>query len=84
MDELDAIARTSKDGGEELSQQMVAALLALIDGVYKNHQILVITATKRPESIDPALRRPRQLDREFEIDVPSPSQRFEILKAILH
>ena len=81
IDELDVIAWTR---GEELSQHMVAALLALIDGVNKNHQILVITATNRPESIDPALRWPRQLDREFEINVPSPSQRFEILKAILH
>ena len=63
---------------------MVAALLALIDGVNKNHQIFVIKATNCPESIDPALRRPGQLDREFEIDVPSPSQRFEILKAVLH
>lgn len=84
IDELDAIAPTRKDGGEELSQRMVAALLALIDGVNKNHQILVIAATNRPESIDPALRRPGRLDREFEIGVPSPSQRFEILQAILH
>lgn len=84
IDELDAIAPTRKDGGEELSQRMVAALLALIDGVNKNHRILVIAATNRPESIDPALRRPGRLDREFEIGVPSPSQRFEILQAILH
>ena len=58
MDELDAIAPTRKDGGEDLSQRMVAALLALIDGVNKNHRILVIAATKCHESVDPALRPP--------------------------
>ncbi|KAH9311946.1 hypothetical protein KI387_026981 [Taxus chinensis] len=83
IDELDAIAPTRKDGSEDLSQRMVAALLALIDGVNKNHRILVIAATNRPESIDPALRRPGRLDREFEIGVPSPRQRLEILLAIL-
>ena len=56
IDELDAIAPTRKDGGEDLSQRMVATLLALIDGVNKNHRILVIAATNHPESIDPTLR----------------------------
>ncbi|GLJ08512.1 hypothetical protein SUGI_0090240 [Cryptomeria japonica] len=83
IDELDAIAPARKDGSEDLSQRMVAALLALIDGVDKNHRILVIAATNRPECIDPALRRPGRLDREFEIGVPSPRQRIEIFEAIL-
>eukprot|EP01018_Ginkgo_biloba_P016819 Gb_01408 [translate_table: standard] len=83
IDELDAIAPARKDGSEELSQRMVAALLALIDGVNNHHRVLVIAATNRPESIDPALRRPGRLDREIEIGVPSPMQRLEILQVLL-
>ncbi|KAL4182495.1 hypothetical protein AMTRI_Chr11g150400 [Amborella trichopoda] len=83
IDELDAIAPARKDGSEELSQRMVAALLNLMDGTSRNDGILVIAATNRPDSIDPALRRPGRFDREIEIGVPSPGQRFEILQKIL-
>ncbi|GAA0186000.1 primary active transporter [Lithospermum erythrorhizon] len=81
IDELDAIAPARKDGGEELSQRMVATLLNVMDGISKTDGVLVIAATNRPDSIEPALRRPGRLDREIEIGVPSPKQRFEILNA---
>ncbi|KAH9675243.1 calmodulin-interacting protein 111 [Citrus sinensis] len=83
IDELDAIAPARKDGGEELSQRMVATLLNLMDGVCRTDGVLVIAATNRPDSIEPALRRPGRLDREIEIVVPSPAQRLEILHALL-
>ncbi|KAL0404778.1 UNVERIFIED_CONTAM: Calmodulin-interacting protein [Sesamum radiatum] len=83
IDELDAIAPARKDGGDELSQRMVATLLNLMDGTSKTDGILVIAATNRPDSIEPALRRPGRLDREIEIGVPSPRQRHEILLALL-
>ncbi|KAK3228778.1 hypothetical protein Dsin_000659 [Dipteronia sinensis] len=55
VDELDAIAPARKDGGEELSQRMVATLLNLIDGISRVEGLLVIAATNRPDSIEPAL-----------------------------
>ncbi|KAK9282491.1 hypothetical protein L1049_005410 [Liquidambar formosana] len=83
IDELDAIAPARKDGGEELSQRLVATLLNLMDGISRTDGILVIAATNRPDSIEPALRRPGRLDREIEIGVPSPKQRLDILVTLL-
>ncbi|KAL6337620.1 hypothetical protein AAG906_037213 [Vitis piasezkii] len=83
IDELDAIAPARKDGGEELSHRIVATLLNLMDGISRTDGILVIAATNRPDSIEPALRRPGRLDREMEIGVPSPGQRYDILLTLL-
>ncbi|CBI32813.3 unnamed protein product, partial [Vitis vinifera] len=83
IDELDAIAPARKDGGEELSHRIVATLLNLMDGISRTDGILVIAATNRPDSIEPALRRPGRLDREMEIGVPSPGQRYDILLNLL-
>lgn len=66
---MDAIAPTRKDGGEELSLRMVATLLKLMDEIKRDENILVIAATNRPDSIDPAMRRPGRLDRELEIGI---------------
>ncbi|GMP86018.1 hypothetical protein CsSME_00038972 [Camellia sinensis var. sinensis] len=83
IDELDAIAPARRDGGEEMSQRMVATLLNLMDGISRTDGLLVIAATNRPDSIEPALRRPGRLDREIEIGVPSPKQRYDILLVLL-
>ncbi|KAM3288903.1 calmodulin-interacting protein [Capsicum chacoense] len=83
IDELDAIAPARKDVGEELSQRMVATLLNLMDGIRRADGVLVIAATNRPDSVEPALRRPGRLDREIEIGVPSARQRYEILHTVL-
>ncbi|KZV47567.1 calmodulin-interacting protein 111-like [Dorcoceras hygrometricum] len=83
IDELDAIAPARKDGGDQVSQRVVATLLNLMDGMSRTDGILVVAATNRPDSIEPALRRPGRLDREIEIGVPSPRQRYEILLALL-
>ncbi|KAF2291023.1 hypothetical protein GH714_018653 [Hevea brasiliensis] len=83
IDDLDAIASSRKDGGEELSLRMVAALLNLMDGISRTDGLLVIAATNRPDSVEPALRRPGRLDREIEIGVPSPKQRLDILNTLL-
>ncbi|KAI4300919.1 hypothetical protein L6164_034245 [Bauhinia variegata] len=83
IDELDAIAPARKDGGEELSQRMVATLLNLMDGISRTEGLLVIAATNRPDNIEPALRRPGRFDREIEIGVPSPNQRLDILRTLL-
>ncbi|XP_021863997.2 calmodulin-interacting protein 111 isoform X1 [Spinacia oleracea] len=83
IDELDAIAPARKEGGEELSQRMVATLLNLMDGISRTNGLFVIAATNRLECIEPALRRPGRLDREIEIGVPSPDQRLDILTTLL-
>ncbi|KAG2258303.1 hypothetical protein Bca4012_021575 [Brassica carinata] len=83
IDDLDAIAPAREEGGEELSQRMVATLLNLMDGISRSDGVVVVAATNRPNSIEPALRRPGRLDREIEIGVPSSAQRFEILQTIL-
>ncbi|KAL6606584.1 hypothetical protein ACP70R_042237 [Stipagrostis hirtigluma subsp. patula] len=83
IDELDAIAPARKDGGEELSLRMVATLLKMMDEIGPNDRVLLIAATNRPDSIDPALRRPGRLDKEIEIGVPSPGQRLDILQHLL-
>ncbi|KAJ8570312.1 hypothetical protein K7X08_037284 [Anisodus acutangulus] len=83
IDELDAIAPARKDAGEELSQRMVGTLLNLMDGIRRADGVLVIAATNRPDSVEPALRRPGRFDREIEIGVPSARQRYEILHTLL-
>lgn len=69
IDELDAIAPARKDGGDELSQRMVATLLNLMDGVSRTDGVLIIAATNRLDSIEPALRRPGRFEREIEIGI---------------
>ncbi|KAK9664452.1 hypothetical protein RND81_14G042900 [Saponaria officinalis] len=83
IDELDAIAPARKEGGDELSQRLVATLLNLMDGMSRLEGLLIIAATNRVECIEPALRRPGRLDREIELGVPSPDQRFDILTTVL-
>ncbi|KAL2320617.1 hypothetical protein Fmac_029586 [Flemingia macrophylla] len=83
IDELDAIAPARKDGGEELSQRLVATLLNLMDGISRTEGLFVIAATNRPDHIEPALRRPGRFDKEIEIGVPSPKQRSDILFTLL-
>lgn len=66
IDEVDAIAPERKDGSEQLAQRMVGALLKLMDEG-GNKRVLVIACTNRPDTIDPALRRPGRFDKEVEI-----------------
>jgi transitional endoplasmic reticulum ATPase len=62
------------------SAGVVAQLLTLMDGMDKRLDIIVIGATNRPNSIDPALRRPGRFEREIRIEPPSEKYRAEILK----
>lgn len=64
---MDVIAPARRDGGEDLSLRMVGTLLVLLDEINKNDRVLIIAATNRPDSIDPALRRLGRLEREIEI-----------------
>lgn len=80
MDELDAIAPKREEVTGEVERRMVSQLLTLLDGLKARGHVIVVGATNRINSIDPALRRPGRFDREIEIGVPSRGGRKEILQ----
>jgi transitional endoplasmic reticulum ATPase len=79
IDEIDAIAPKREEAFGDVEKRVVAQLLALMDGMSDRGNVIVLGATNRPESIDPALRRPGRFDREIEIGVPNAEGRDEIL-----
>ncbi len=79
LDEIDAIAPKREEVFGDVEKRVVAQLLALMDGLSERGDVIVIGATNRPDSIDPALRRPGRFDREVEIAVPNHKDRQEIL-----
>ena len=78
FDEIDAVAPKREDGGD-MESRVVGQLLSLLDGLESRGEVVVIGATNRVDTIDPALRRPGRFDREVEIGVPDASGRAEIL-----
>ncbi|HHO57374.1 MAG TPA: AAA family ATPase, partial [Thermoplasmatales archaeon] len=80
IDEIDAIAPKREEVHGEVERRVVSQLLTLLDGLKGRGKIIVIGATNRPDSLDPALRRPGRLDREIEIGVPDRKGRKEILQ----
>ena len=80
IDELDAIAPKREETNGEVERRTVAQLLTLMDGLKSRGQVVVIGATNRPDSLDPALRRPGRFDREIEIGVPDKDERKEVLE----
>jgi transitional endoplasmic reticulum ATPase len=80
IDEIDAIAPKREEAFGDVEKRVVAQLLALMDGMSDRGQVIVLGATNRSESLDPALRRPGRFDREIEIGVPNAEGRLEILQ----
>jgi len=80
IDEVDAIAPKRSEVTGEVERRVVAQLLALMDGLESRGQVVVIAATNRVNSIDPALRRGGRFDREIEIGVPDSKGRNDILQ----
>ena len=80
IDEIDAIAPKREEVQGEVERRVVSQLLTLMDGLKNRGRVVVIGATNRINSIDPALRRPGRFDREVEISVPDKSGRLNILK----
>ena len=78
IDELDSIAG-ARDDEADMENRLVAQLLTLLDGLEDRGQVVVIGATNRVDSIDPALRRGGRFDREIEIGAPGEAGRREIL-----
>jgi len=80
IDEIDAIAPKREETRGEVERRVVAQLLTMMDGLKARKNVVVIAATNRPNSVDPALRRPGRFDREISIRVPDKKGRLEVLK----
>ena len=80
IDEIDSIAPKRDKVSGEVEKRIVSQLLTLMDGIKSRGQVIVIAATNRPNTIDPALRRFGRFDREIDIGVPDEVGRIEILR----
>lgn len=78
IDEIDAVC-PKRDDATEAERRMVAAFLTAVDGVSGDASVVVLGATNRPDSIDPAMRRAGRLEREIEVGVPNTEERAAIL-----
>ena len=79
VDEIDSIAPKREEVTGEVERRVVSQMLSLMDGLEARGKVIVISATNRPNAIDPALRRPGRFDREIEIKVPDKKGRTDIL-----
>ena len=79
IDEIDSIAPKREEVSGEVERRVVSQMLSNMDGLKARGKVIVIAATNRPNSIDPALRRPGRFDREIEIKVPDKKGRRSIL-----
>jgi transitional endoplasmic reticulum ATPase len=80
IDEIDSIAPKREKTNGEVEKRIVSQLLTLMDGLKGRSNTVVIGATNRPNSIDPALRRFGRFDREIDIGVPDEIGRLEIFR----
>ncbi|CAH2245930.1 ATPase family AAA domain-containing 2B isoform X1 [Pelobates cultripes] len=80
FDEIDGLAPVRSSRQDQIHSSIVSTLLALMDGLDNRGEIIVIGATNRLDSIDPALRRPGRFDREFLFSLPDQKARKHILQ----
>lgn len=82
IDEIDAIGkkRDGQIGGNDEREQTLNQLLTEMDGFEENSGVILLAATNRPESLDPALTRPGRFDRRVPVELPDLKGREEILK----
>ena len=80
IDEIDSIAPKREKTQGEVERRIVSQLLTLMDGLKSRAHVIVIGATNRPNSIDPALRRFGRFDREVDIGVPDEVGRMEVMR----
>ncbi|PKI83929.1 hypothetical protein MVES_001879 [Malassezia vespertilionis] len=80
FDEIDGLAPVRSSKQDQIHASIVSTLLALMDGMDGRGQVVVIGATNRPDSVDPALRRPGRFDREFYFPLPGKAARLSILQ----
>uniref|UniRef100_A0A915IP63 AAA+ ATPase domain-containing protein n=1 Tax=Romanomermis culicivorax TaxID=13658 RepID=A0A915IP63_ROMCU len=80
IDEIDSIAPKREKTHGEVERRIVSQLLTLMDGLKQRSHVVVIAATNRPNSIDPALRRFGRFDREIDTCIPDAIGRLEVLR----
>ncbi|NXB02933.1 ATAD2 protein, partial [Cnemophilus loriae] len=80
FDEIDALAPVRSSKQDQVHSSVVGTLLTLMDGLASRGEVVVIGATNRLDSIDPALRRPGRFEREFRFNLPNKEARLEIFK----
>ena len=83
IDEIDAVGRqrgAGLGGGHDEREQTLNQLLTEMDGFEGNNGVIILAATNRPESLDPALTRPGRFDRRVPVELPDLKGREEILK----
>ena len=82
IDEIDAIGkkRDGQMGGNDEREQTLNQLLTEMDGFEGNNGVMILAATNRPESLDPALTRPGRFDRRIPVELPDLKGREDILK----
>jgi transitional endoplasmic reticulum ATPase len=80
IDEIDSIAPKREKTHGEVERRIVSQLLTLMDGLKQRSHVIIMAATNRPNSIDPALRRFGRFDREVDIGIPDSIGRLEILR----
>nr|CAI5852259.1 unnamed protein product [Callosobruchus analis] len=85
IDEIDAITPNRQNAQKDMEKRIVAQLLSCLDELSNSesgNRVLVIGATNRPDSIDPALRRAGRFDREISLGIPNKDSRVQILKVL--
>eukprot|EP00931_Biecheleriopsis_adriatica_P117751 TRINITY_DN93238_c0_g1_i1.p1 TRINITY_DN93238_c0_g1~~TRINITY_DN93238_c0_g1_i1.p1 ORF type:complete len:783 (-),score=213.17 TRINITY_DN93238_c0_g1_i1:24-2372(-) len=82
MDEVDAITPKRDSAGREMERRIVAQLLTCLDELQKTN-VIVLGATNRPDSLDPALRRAGRFDREIAMGIPDEAARAKILEKMV-
>ncbi|KAI9686459.1 MAG: hypothetical protein M1820_010618 [Bogoriella megaspora] len=82
IDEIDTIANKRSESQSQMEKRIVAQLLISMDGLGSNEKpVIVLAATNRPDSLDPALRRGGRFDTEINMGVPNEYTREQILRA---
>jgi cell division protease FtsH len=80
IDEIDAMGKKRDDSASEEREQTLNALLSEMSGFKKNEAAIVLAATNRLDTLDPALLRPGRFDRKIEVGLPGIHERLDILK----
>jgi len=80
IDEIDALGKRRSDAASEERDQTLNALLSEMSGFRSGDGVVVVAATNRIETLDPALLRPGRFDRQIEVGLPGMEERYDILK----